>query len=112
MSEHIHTIPVDPALSPRDAWFEMCLYGRRTTYTGEETWTSVRCDGEECRLLDLEDVSGEAEIVRTDVGPVVVGWCDEHLQNHRLIFNMYAWMDDGPHRIGTYAGCDKEEADD
>ena len=49
MAEHVHTFPVDPSLTPAEAWGEICNFGRRVTYTGQETWANVVCDGEECR---------------------------------------------------------------
>lgn len=51
MTVHIHTIPVDPSLTTEEAWKELCIFGRRVTFTGTEQWANVRCDGEECRLI-------------------------------------------------------------
>lgn len=49
---HIHIIPVDPSLSPAEAWREICLMHVRTTFTcdvGEESWAVIdSCDGSEC----------------------------------------------------------------
>lgn len=52
MSGHVHVIPVDPSLSPRDAWKELCIFGRRVTFTGPARWAHVSCDGQECRLIE------------------------------------------------------------
>lgn len=52
---HIHTFPVDPSLTPDEAWRELCLMGVRTTYTGTERWSNIECDGEECWRI-AEDV--------------------------------------------------------
>lgn len=52
MSRHIHTIPVDPLLTPEEAWRELCVFGHRVTDTGLEEWANVECDGEECRLIE------------------------------------------------------------
>lgn len=49
---HIHTIPVDPSLTVEDAWKELCIFGRRITYTGRERWANVYCDGEECSSIE------------------------------------------------------------
>ncbi len=49
---HTHTIPVDPSLSPKEAWLEICLFTRRVTYTGSESWVVVNCDEEECVNID------------------------------------------------------------
>jgi hypothetical protein len=51
---HVHTYPVDPSLTPKDAWRELCIFGRRLTFTGEPTWANVVCDGEECRLIESD----------------------------------------------------------
>lgn len=51
---HIHVIPVDASLSVEDAWRELCIFGQRVTYTGSEKWAEIHCDGEECRLLEVE----------------------------------------------------------
>lgn len=48
MTEHVHTIPVDPSLTTEEAWLEICIFGQRVTLTGSETWVNLRCDGEEC----------------------------------------------------------------
>jgi hypothetical protein len=45
---HVHTIPVDPSLSVEDAWKEICIFGRRVTFTGPPCWANVGCDGEVC----------------------------------------------------------------
>ncbi len=49
---HMHVIPVDPSLDAVEAWREMCIFGRRVTFTGEPSWANVQCDGEECRLIE------------------------------------------------------------
>lgn len=49
---HVHVIPVDSSLSTEDAWKELCIFGRRVTFSGSETWANVPCDGEECRLIE------------------------------------------------------------
>lgn len=51
---HVHVIPVDRSLSADDAWKELCIFGRRVTWTGAETWATVHCDGEECANLESE----------------------------------------------------------
>ena len=33
---HVHVIPVDPLLTPHEAWLELCAFGRRMTNTGIE----------------------------------------------------------------------------
>ncbi len=50
---HIHTIPVDASLTIEEAWRELCLMGVRATDTGAQTWTTIRCDGEECAGISL-----------------------------------------------------------
>lgn len=45
---HSHVIPVDPSLTVEEAWHELCIIGCRATYTGEPSWASVDCDGDEC----------------------------------------------------------------
>lgn len=45
---HIHTIPVDPALTPDEAWHEIRVFGLRVTYTGDHTWASINCADEPC----------------------------------------------------------------
>lgn len=52
MSGHVHVIPVDPVLTARDAWREICIFGRRITFSGRERWASVECDGEECAGIE------------------------------------------------------------
>lgn len=52
---HTHTVPVDPSLSSEVAWRELCIFGRRVTYTGEPAWAVVACDGEECRAIEREE---------------------------------------------------------
>lgn len=49
---HSHTIPVDPSLTVADAWKELCIFGRRVTVTGTESWATVACDGEECHGIE------------------------------------------------------------
>lgn len=48
----IHVIPVDPSLTPEEAWKELCIFGRRVTWTGTETWADVQCDGLECLSIE------------------------------------------------------------
>lgn len=55
MTDHVHTIPVDPSLSIEEAWKELCIFGQRVTFTGQESWTNVMCDGEECHNLEQSD---------------------------------------------------------
>ena len=31
MTAHVHVIPVDPSLTPDDAWKEICIFGQRVT---------------------------------------------------------------------------------
>lgn len=57
VAKHIHVIPVDATLTVEEAWKEACIFGRRITFTGSEGWASVRCDGEECRLIETADSS-------------------------------------------------------
>lgn len=52
---HVHVFPVDHSLSVEEAWMELCIFGRRATFTGGEKWAHLQCDGEECRLI-LETV--------------------------------------------------------
>lgn len=47
-----HVIPVDASLTPKEAWVEICIFGRRVTFTGAETWTTVLCDGQECQGIE------------------------------------------------------------
>lgn len=49
---HTHTIPVDLSLTPEEAWRELCIFGRRITFSGEESWAIMDCDGEECRNIE------------------------------------------------------------
>jgi len=49
---HAHVYPVDASLTPEEAWKEICIFGRRVTWTGSEGWATVHCDGEECRLIE------------------------------------------------------------
>lgn len=51
---HVHVIPVDLSLTAEEAWREVCIFGRRVTYTGAEMWATMGCDGEECRLIEEE----------------------------------------------------------
>lgn len=53
---HAHVIPVDPSLSSEDAWKEICIFGRRVTYTGTESWATIVCDGEECAGIERVSV--------------------------------------------------------
>lgn len=55
MGQHLHTIPVDPSLTPEEAWRELCLMGVRSTVTGEPTWVVIECDGDECSAIAWED---------------------------------------------------------
>jgi hypothetical protein len=52
---HVHTIPVDPSLTVEEAWTELCIFGRRITWTGEEGWATITCDGEECANIQRAD---------------------------------------------------------
>ncbi len=63
---HTHTIPVDPSLSPKEAWLEICLFTRRVTYTGSESWVVVNCDEEECINIDrsIKDVAEMFRLIR------------------------------------------------
>lgn len=51
MAEHIHTIPVDPSFEgteaerAREAFKELCIFGRRVTVTGPPRWANVLCAG-------------------------------------------------------------------
>jgi hypothetical protein len=40
----VEVIPVDPSLTPLEAWNEIRLMGCRTTYTGIETWAVIEID--------------------------------------------------------------------
>lgn len=51
---HVHVIPVDPSLTPDEAWREICIFGRRVTFTGAQTWANVTCDGDECDQIQEE----------------------------------------------------------
>lgn len=53
MTGHLHVIPVDDSLSVVEAWKEICIFGRRVTYTGCESWATIHCDGDECRSIEL-----------------------------------------------------------
>lgn len=55
---HVHTFPVDPSLTPGEAWGEICNFGQRVTFTGRETWANAVCDGEECRNIKQEKRDG------------------------------------------------------
>ena len=59
MSKHLHVIPVDPSMTPDEAWHELCLMGVRATHTGEATWANVECDGGECHAIPQEDDPNE-----------------------------------------------------
>lgn len=48
VADHRHVIPVDPSLTPDEAWHELLLMHCRATNTGDPTWAVVRCDGSEC----------------------------------------------------------------
>jgi len=57
---HVHTFPVDKSLTPKDAWVELCIFGRRITNTGTgESWYNMTCDGEECHNIE-EDPDGSS----------------------------------------------------
>lgn len=43
--------------------------------------------------------------VQTATGSPRREWCDHCLTTARLVVNVYALSDDGPHRIGTFSGC-------
>ena len=49
---HVHVYPVDPTLTADEAWDEICIFGRRVTDTGGEQWAVIKCDGDECRLIE------------------------------------------------------------
>lgn len=50
---HWHVYPVDPSLTPEQAWEEIRLMGRRTTFTpGRESWSNRLCDGSECDTVE------------------------------------------------------------
>lgn len=51
---HTHVIPVDPSLTPEEAWRELCLMGVRATNTGPATWTAVTCTDDECEGIARE----------------------------------------------------------
>lgn len=51
---HLHVIPVDPSLTTQQAWEELRLMHKRITYTGQETWTAIECDGHECSEIEEE----------------------------------------------------------
>jgi hypothetical protein len=53
-AEHLHTIPIDPSLTVDEAWHELCLMGARATTTGQPTWATVECDGDECQNIATE----------------------------------------------------------
>jgi hypothetical protein len=60
MARHLHVIPCDPTLTADDAWREICLCGRRTTFSGlGEYWAVIKCDGEECAGIDDARTSSE-----------------------------------------------------
>jgi hypothetical protein len=40
----VEVIPVDPSLTPLEAWNEIRLMGVRTTYTGTESWAVIEID--------------------------------------------------------------------
>lgn len=46
--QHVHTFPVDPSLTQDQAWREICIFGRRVTFTGDPKWANILCDGDEC----------------------------------------------------------------
>lgn len=52
LERHSHTYPVDPSLTPEEAWKELCIFSRRVSWTGVETWAVIECDGEECNNID------------------------------------------------------------
>jgi hypothetical protein len=57
---HVHVFPCDPTLTADEAWHEICLFGRRVTYSGlGEYWAVVRCDGEECSSIDTDRIIDE-----------------------------------------------------
>lgn len=51
---HVHVIPVDPSLTPEEAWKEICNFGFRATFTGPEGWATIECNGEECERIMTE----------------------------------------------------------
>ena len=55
MTAHVHVFPVDPSLTADEAWKEICVFGRRVTDTGLETWAQIRCDGIECEGITYAD---------------------------------------------------------
>lgn len=56
MAKHVHVFPVDPSMTAEEAWYELCLIGVRSTYTGNPGWATIACDGEECWRI-AEDVA-------------------------------------------------------
>lgn len=54
---HTHVIPVDPSMTAIEAWKELCIFGRRLTYTGPERWAVISCNGYECS--GIEDASAD-----------------------------------------------------
>ena len=58
LTAHAHTIPVDCTLTPDEAWKELCIFGKRVTDTGTETWAVIECDGQECSGIEI-DVEGK-----------------------------------------------------
>lgn len=45
----VHVIAVDEALTPDEAWAELCRAGVRATSSGgTDSWAAVKCDGVEC----------------------------------------------------------------
>jgi hypothetical protein len=60
MARHLHVIPCDATLTADEAWREICVFGRRTTFTGlGEYWAVVHCDGEECSGIDTDRTAEE-----------------------------------------------------
>lgn len=52
VTRHSHVFPVDPSLDADEAWKELCIFGKRVTFTGEEQWATLLCDGEECANIE------------------------------------------------------------
>jgi hypothetical protein len=56
---HVHVLPVDLSFGATDdgvleAWKEICIFGRRVTFTGGETWATLTCHGG-CEGIEHED---------------------------------------------------------
>lgn len=53
MDGHMHVFAADATQTPDQAWAELCVFGRRVTFSGlDEYWVTYQCDGSECANIE------------------------------------------------------------